>query len=74
MDQSAKSIEAIDLRNNQEAYVTEDVQYRDNNFHPALGLPRTKTVSSKSKIVVYLFGVSFWSWCELCGWATSVRK
>eukprot|EP00971_Amphidinium_carterae_P303978 6040621-Amphidinium_carterae.1 len=33
MDQSAKSIDAIDLRNIQDAYVTEDVQYRDNKFH-----------------------------------------
>eukprot|EP00971_Amphidinium_carterae_P148909 2952204-Amphidinium_carterae.1 len=30
MDQSAKSIDAIDLRNIQDAYVAEDVQYRDN--------------------------------------------
>eukprot|EP00971_Amphidinium_carterae_P193892 3847111-Amphidinium_carterae.1 len=33
MDQSAKSIDAIDLRNIQDAYVTEDVQYRDNKFY-----------------------------------------
>eukprot|EP00971_Amphidinium_carterae_P269204 5340664-Amphidinium_carterae.1 len=32
MDESAKSIEAIDIRNIQEAYVTEEVQYRDNKY------------------------------------------
>eukprot|EP00971_Amphidinium_carterae_P335925 6472018-Amphidinium_carterae.2 len=32
MDQSTKSIEAIDIRNIQEAYVTEDVPYRDKRF------------------------------------------
>eukprot|EP00971_Amphidinium_carterae_P033958 668472-Amphidinium_carterae.1 len=34
MDQSAnKSIDVIDLRNIQDAYVTEDVHYRDNKFY-----------------------------------------
>eukprot|EP00971_Amphidinium_carterae_P035959 706951-Amphidinium_carterae.3 len=32
MDKSAKSVEAIDIRNNQEAYVEEDIQYRDNKY------------------------------------------
>eukprot|EP00971_Amphidinium_carterae_P159498 3161818-Amphidinium_carterae.1 len=32
MDESAKSIEATDIRNIKEVYVTEDVQYRDNKF------------------------------------------
>eukprot|EP00971_Amphidinium_carterae_P011750 231384-Amphidinium_carterae.1 len=33
MDQSAKSVDAIHLRNIQDAYVTEDVQYRGNKFY-----------------------------------------
>eukprot|EP00971_Amphidinium_carterae_P075126 1484901-Amphidinium_carterae.1 len=32
MDESAKSMEALDLRNIQEAYVTEDTNYRDQRF------------------------------------------
>eukprot|EP00971_Amphidinium_carterae_P066484 1316626-Amphidinium_carterae.1 len=33
MDQSAKSIDATDLRNIQDAYVTKDVQYRNSKFY-----------------------------------------
>eukprot|EP00971_Amphidinium_carterae_P294218 5841918-Amphidinium_carterae.1 len=32
MDESAKSVEAIDIYNVQEAYVEEDTQYRDNKY------------------------------------------
>eukprot|EP00971_Amphidinium_carterae_P095955 1898810-Amphidinium_carterae.3 len=32
MQEPARSVEAIDLRNLQDAYVTEDVQFRDNKY------------------------------------------